>query len=114
MDFINSAIAAERGDTTPQQLYWVTMAESLERLERNDDFKRVILDGYFKDRAIDGVSLLAHDDTKRRNARMDVYESLIAVSQLQDHFRTIKALGAMMVQDAEMEAEDSYSLDEGK
>lgn len=73
--------------------YWVDLAEALVRLESNPDFKKVILDGYLKDKAIDGVSMLAHPEVKRRNQRGDVFEALVAISQLQDYFITIKNLG---------------------
>lgn len=73
--------------------YWVAKAAALGRLEQNDDFKNLILDGYFKDKAVDGVSLLAADYIKRNGKRADVMETLIAISQLQDYFITIKNLG---------------------
>ena len=90
-----------------QALYWVQQAEALERLERNDDFKKVVLEGYLRDKALRGVSLLAHDGTKRAGARTDVMEALIAVSSLEDHFHTIKQLGGMAKDDlAEEQGDD--------
>jgi len=73
--------------------YWAGMAQDLVDLERDPKFKRVILEGYFRDRAVNGVSLLANDNIKRNNQRSDIMEQLIAVSQLQDYFITIKNLG---------------------
>jgi hypothetical protein len=77
--------------------YWAEMAQALVRLETGkpqpDDFKKVILEGYFKDKAINGVSLLAVDHIKRNNLRSEVMEQLIAISQLEDYFATIKNLG---------------------
>lgn len=79
--------------------YWVDLANALERLENGnpqpDDFNKVITEGYFKDRAINGVSMLATDNVKRGGFRPDVMESLIAISQLQDYFITIKNLGTI-------------------
>lgn len=75
--------------------YWVSMHESLERLKRNDDFKRVILDGYFKDKAINGVSLLATDYVKKNQLRAEIMEQLVAVSNLEDYFATISNLGTI-------------------
>lgn len=75
--------------------YWFDMCESLKRLEENDDFKRVILEGYFKDKAINGVSLLATDHVKRGGFRPDIMEALVAISQLEDYFATIKNLGTI-------------------
>ena len=78
---------------TVENQYWADMYDSLERLKCNDDFKRVILDGYFKDKAINGVSLLATDYVKRGGFRPDVMEQLVAISNLQDYFATIENLG---------------------
>lgn len=76
-----------------ENTYWAEMAQALERLESNEDFKKVILDGYFKDKAINGVSLLATDHVKRGGFRGDIMEQLVAISQLEDYFITIKSLG---------------------
>lgn len=73
--------------------YWVGMKQALERLENNPDFQKVILDGYFKDKAINGVSMLASGYIKKNGLRPDVMEGLVAISQLQDFFITVKQLG---------------------
>lgn len=75
--------------------YWVDMWESLERLQKNKDFKRLILNGYFKDKAINGVSLLAQDAVIQNGMRSQVMEDLIAVSKLQDFFITVENLGTV-------------------
>lgn len=82
-----------------ENMYWADMAMALERLEKNEDFKRVILDGYFKDKAINGVSMLATDHVKRGGFRGDIMEQLVAISQLEDYFATIKGLGTMPVEE---------------
>ena len=84
----------ENVDTQEEVIYWAEMFQSLERLENNKDFQRVILEGYFKDKAINGVSLLAQDYVKQNGLRPDVMESLIAISALEDFFITVKSLGA--------------------
>ena len=81
--------------------YWVDMALSLKRLEKNEDFKKVILNGYFKDKAINGVSLLATDYIKQGGFRPDVMEAMVAISQLQDYFKTIKNLGLVSKETSE-------------
>ena len=73
--------------------YWVGMKQALERLENNPDFQKVILEGYFKDKAVNGVSMLASGYIKKNGLRPDVMESLVAISQLQDFFVTVKQLG---------------------
>ena len=86
--------------------YWVGMKQALERLENNPDFQKVILDGYFKDKAINGVGMLASGYIKKNGLRPDVMESLIAISQLQDFFITVKQLGT------EPEDDDDENEDE--
>lgn len=73
--------------------YWVDMKSDLDSLEKDPRFQRLILQGYFKDKATDGVSLLARDDIVRNGERSAVMEDLIAISSLQDHFIMIKNLG---------------------
>lgn len=86
--------------------YWVGMKQALERLENNPDFQKVILDGYFKDKAINGVSMLASGYIKKNGLRPDVMEGLVAISQLQDFFITVKQLGT------EPEDDDDENEDE--
>ena len=85
--------------------YWAELAQALLRLEggnpRPDDFKKVILDGYFKDKAINGVSLLAIDSMKPH--RGDIIEQLNAISNLQDYFNTIKGIGLTPVEEDDEE-----------
>jgi len=73
-------------------LYWKDLKEALERLEKNKDFQRVILE-----------SLLASPQIKRNGARSDVMEALIAISQLEDFFITIRAMGEEPEEDEENE-----------
>jgi hypothetical protein len=72
---------------------WRELNEALLRLEENEDFKKVILDGYFKDKAVNQVSLLATDYIKRNNLRGFVMEELVAISALQGYFAMLKNLG---------------------
>lgn len=90
--------------------YWVDLAQALVRLESNPDFKKVILDGYFRDKAVDGVSMLAHPEVKRRNQRGDVFEALVAISQLQDYFITVKNLGLIEEEETGPEVEDEDEI----
>ena len=84
---------------TVENEYWVTMHDALARLENGnpqpEDFKLVILEGYFKDKAINGVSMLATDYVKQAGVRGDIMEQLVAISQLEDYFATIHNLGTV-------------------
>jgi len=88
---------------TVENQYWIDMAEALARLEKNRDFQDIILNGYFKDKAINAVSMLSNDGVKERGERGNIMEDLVAISNLQYHFRMIKNLGAVY-QDDEDEA----------
>ena len=96
MDTINQ-VQVESNEPT----YWVGQADALKRLENNKDFQKVILEGYFKDKAVWGTSILASDQIKASGRRPDVMEGLIAISALQDHFKTIKSMGEVVAQDVE-------------
>lgn len=82
---------------------WISRYEALQRLEKNPDFINVISEGYIRDRAINGVSMLANEGVKRQGQRPDVMEMLVAVSTLQDYFRMIKNLGAIAKEDMDEE-----------
>jgi hypothetical protein len=85
--------------------YWVDMQEALTRLQAGnpepDDFKKVILEGYFKDFAINQTSMLAHDYTRQTGARAEIMERLVAISNLQDYFMTIQQLGTSVPEEDE-------------
>lgn len=83
--------------------YWVDMWHSLERLQSNKDFQKVILQGYFKDKAVNGVSLLAQDAIVAGGHRSAVMEDLIAISSLEDFFVTIENLGTIPSEEEEEE-----------
>lgn len=83
--------------------YWADMWLALSRLKENKDFKHVILEGYFRDKAINGVSLLARDAIIRNGERSAVMEDLIAISSLEDFFITIENLGSASPLDDEDE-----------
>lgn len=82
-----------------ENVYWADLWTSLERLKSNKDFQRVVLEGYFKDKAINGVSLLAQDAIVTGGHRSAVMEDLIAISSLEDFFVTIENLGTIPPED---------------
>ena len=75
--------------------YWVNMWNDLEYLKKDKRFQNVILKGYFRDKAVNGVSLLAQDSVVQSGRRSAVMEDLIAISSLEDFFITIENLGSM-------------------
>ena len=96
-DLENTDQVAAVSDNT----YWTNMQEALERLHKNEDFKKVILEGYFKDRAVNGVSMLASNHVVDNGLRPQIMEDLIGISRLQDYFLTISNLGTPTEEDEE-------------
>jgi len=88
---------------TVENQYWIEQAEALARLEKNKDFQDIIMNGYFKDKAINGVSMLSNDGVKQRGERGNIMEDLVAISNLQYHFLMIKNLGAVFQDDMDEE-----------
>lgn len=80
---------------TIENEYWVNLWNDLEYLKSIPQFKRLILKGYFIDKAVNGVSLLANDATIAQNKRSAVMEDLIAISSLQDFFIMVENLGSI-------------------
>jgi hypothetical protein len=81
--------------------YWVEMYSALEQLKENKHFQKLILDGYFTDRAVNAVSMLANDSVVREGRRSEIMEDLIGISSLQDHFIMIQNLGSVTPDDDE-------------
>lgn len=81
-------------ETTENQ-FWIEQAQALARLEKNKDFQDVVINGYLMHKALDSVSMLADDGVKLRGERGNVMEDLVAISNLQYHFRMIKNLGTV-------------------
>ena len=102
----NQAELELTADELKEYNYYVGMRQALERLENNPDFQKVILDGDFRDKAVNGVSMLASGYIKKNGLRADIMESLVAISQLQDYFITVKQLGA------EDDSEDEDGVEE--
>lgn len=87
--------------------YFKDMYLALTRLYENPDFQAVILQGYFKDKAVNGVSMLATEYTRRNNVRSEIFESLIAISHLEDYFHTISQLGREYTEEEEAEIDEA-------
>lgn len=77
-----------------ENTYWEELYQSLERLKKNDDFKKVITEGFLKELAERNVSLLADERIKHEGKRPDVIELLVAISHLNYFFCTIENMGA--------------------
>jgi len=68
----------------------VSMGEAWLRLQRNGDFKKVIMDGYLKEKALASVSLLGVPQIIDKGRRPHVIEDLVAISNLGYYFKIIE------------------------
>ena len=98
MAMINQAqtehVEDEREILTVENNYWVGLAQALERLKANPDFKAVVLEGYFKDRAINGVSMLCSPGSDG-GRRKELLDEMLAISNLTWYFKMIEHMGAI-------------------
>lgn len=83
--------------------YWAEKYEDLMSLYKNEQFQRVILQGYFKDKAVDLTSLLATDYVRRAGTRGHIMEELVSISGLENYFNTITNKGAPVYEDEDEE-----------
>lgn len=79
---------------TVENQYWVDQYEDLKFLLANKQFQNVILNGYIEKKALEGVSLLAVPAIKKSGDRPEVMEDLVAISNLQYHFKMIENFGS--------------------
>lgn len=68
----------------------ISMGEAWLRLQRNADFKKVILNGYCKEKVLASVSLLAVPQIIDAGRRTYVMEDLVAASNLEYFFKIIE------------------------
>lgn len=66
--------------------------EALKRLEENEDFKLVVLDGYLKEKAVEFTSLLAVPSMLAN--RSQIFEALAAVSHFEQYLHMLYNVGA--------------------
>lgn len=67
----------------------VAKADRLERLHKNEDFKAVILEGYFKEEAFRLVGLKAHPAMQGVEHQANIMKAIDAIGGLQQHFSQI-------------------------
>lgn len=75
---------------TIEQEHNLLMGEALERLQKNPDFQKVIMDGYLKDKVLASVSLLSVPQISENGKRPGVMEDLVSASNLQYYFKMIE------------------------
>lgn len=94
------AMDAQIRDNRPS----VEMADALDRLSMNRDFKTLILKGYCQQEAVRLVQMRADPSCESPEKQAAIIRELDAISYLQSYFRTVQHLGAMArssIKDAE-------------
>jgi len=68
----------------------LSMGEAWLRLQRNSDFKKVIMKGYLEGKVLASVSLLAVPQIKDKGLRPGVMEDLVSASNLAYFFKLVE------------------------
>jgi hypothetical protein len=68
----------------------IAMGEAWNRLQRNGDFKKIITNGYLKDKVLASASLLAVPQIQAEGRRAAIMEDIIAASNLGYFFKMIE------------------------
>jgi hypothetical protein len=67
----------------------VIAADALQRLHKNRDFKKIILEGYFKDEPARLVGLKGDANMQDEARQAAIVKEIDGIGTLQQHFRTI-------------------------
>ena len=72
----------------------INMHESLKKLIKNKDFKRVILDGYIKEEAIRLVQLKADLSMQKPEYQEDIDNRILSIGYLNRYFQFLESIGS--------------------
>lgn len=67
----------------------ISMGEDLNWLRNTPQFKRVVMEGYLRDKALDSVSMLADPNVIKNGERALIMEDLVASSNLAYFFMMV-------------------------
>lgn len=86
----------------------VELGNSLERLIHNQDFKKVIMDGYFKQEAIRLVHLKSDASMQKPETQSSINKQMDAIGSLNQYFQVISHQASLAVKaiSADEEARD--------
>ncbi len=72
----------------------INLDDALTRLCRNSDFKKVILDDYFKEEAARLVEIKAAPQVQGPSAQEAILRAIDGIGQLQQHFNKIRVMAS--------------------
>ena len=84
----------------------VSKSEALKRLESNADFRRVFIEGYFKDEAIRLVDAKSMPQLQGEEAQAQIIKSIDGIGTCKEYLRTVHHVG----DNAKRAIEDSEQL----
>ena len=87
----------------------VEMGNALDRLRSNKDFRRVVLDGYFKDEAIRLVMLKADTKMQSIESQASIVKQMDAIGSFNQYLTTVMQLSAQAERSIES---DSQTVEE--
>lgn len=93
---------------------FVGMGESLEKLFRNRDFKKIVMDGYFKDEAIRLVHLKGDPSMQKPELQEAILRDIDAISALHSYFQALQQRAdhaRYAIEEGEKEIEELRSED---
>ena len=79
----------------------VDLFNSLQRLNTNPDFKKVMLDGYFSEECVRLVLLKADHEMRDEDRQNQIIKSIDAIGHTRTYLRTIMQLGQMAARSLE-------------
>lgn len=86
---MNSNAVAEIEVSMQEAKDSIELANALERLHHNSDFKKIVLEGYFKDEAVRLVHLKADPNMQDSNRQANIIKDMDAIGSLRMYFGTI-------------------------
>lgn len=88
----------------------IALANALERLQKNRDFKEVISEGYFREEAIRLVHLKSDPSLKSPDKQAALLRDIDAIGALSEYFRTIRYNAGMAAQSIEADEQTREEL----
>lgn len=88
----------------------VKVADALDRLQKNPDFKSIINEEYLREEAVRLTSLRCDPSMQTPERQKDIDNGLIGVSNLRQFFIRIRQMGAMAESDISSAQNERQSL----
>ena len=84
------AIRAQLEDAKQAQ----AMNDVLDRLERNRDFKKIVLEGFLKEHVLEQTSMLARPDCQHELVQQSIQKSLTGASSFNAYLTSLRQMAA--------------------